>query len=255
MAFTKKVSAGQDISSADFRQYFGDHFSSFVKTGFEVTDDTGLDVSVSAGTAYVKDATNGMYQVVSDAAESMTMENNTTNYIFLHSDNGATYLTSSTTATVPDDAILLASVLCAAGGISSVSDSRRLLPVTPSRGFITEANPGFTAGVSSGGDATTNTYYLYLNPEPGRIMTLKTLKYYHYRYRTGTTTIYYDIGAGPVKIRAVGATGTYTDVIDVSNAAYPTFEPYLKFVIESGNGSAGQTTAVIKAIRLSYTVE
>ena len=173
----------------------------------------------------------------------------------MHSANGANYLTSSTTATVPDDAILLAIVVCASGDITTVSDSRRLLPVTPSRGFITEVNPGFTAGVTSQGNASTSTYYIYLNPESGRVMTLKTLKYYRYRYSSGTATIYYDIGAGPVEVRAVGATGTYTDVIDVSNAAYPTFEPYLKFVIESGSGSASQTTAWINAIRLSYTIE
>jgi len=67
MAFTKKVSAGQDISSADFRQYFGDFFSEGIKTGFTVSASTGLNVDVASGTAYVKDANNGMFQVVSSA--------------------------------------------------------------------------------------------------------------------------------------------------------------------------------------------
>jgi len=42
MTFTKKVSAGQDIASADFRQYFGDFFPEGIKTGFTVSVDSGL---------------------------------------------------------------------------------------------------------------------------------------------------------------------------------------------------------------------
>ena len=173
MSFTKKVVAGQDISSADFRQYFGDFFSSFVKTGFEVTDDTGLDVSVSAGTAYVKDTTNGMYQVTSDVAESMTMVDNTTNYIFLHSDNGANYLTSSTSATVPDDAILLATVVTASGDVTSVVDARELNPLVTAQEFYDTSGKSGSAFGASG----TVTVDCELNVFLERVLTIKKVCY------------------------------------------------------------------------------
>ena len=79
MAFTKKVVAGQAIAASDFRQYFGDFFTEGVKTGFTVSDGGGIDVSVAAGTAYIKDSDGGMYRVVSGAAESMTMTDDATN--------------------------------------------------------------------------------------------------------------------------------------------------------------------------------
>ena len=130
MAFTKKVSAGQDISSADFRQYFGDFFSEGIKTGFTVSVDTGLDLDVAAGTAYVKDANNGMFQVVSNATENLTATASSTNYVYLHSDNGSNWLTISTSAAVPSDAVLLATVVAGASSITSVtnvtSDCRRM---------------------------------------------------------------------------------------------------------------------------------
>ena len=72
MTFTKKVSAGQDILSADFRQYFGDFFPEGIKTGFTVSVDSGLEIDVASGTAYVKDAGGGMFQVVSVQQESLT---------------------------------------------------------------------------------------------------------------------------------------------------------------------------------------
>ena len=85
MSFTKKVVAGQDISSADFRQYFGDFFSEGIKTGFTVSVDSGLDLNVAAGTAYVKDASGGMFQVVSSGTETLTATASSTNYVYLHS--------------------------------------------------------------------------------------------------------------------------------------------------------------------------
>jgi len=212
MAFTKKVSAGQDISSADFRQYFGDHFSSFVKTGFEVTDDTGLDVSVSAGTAYVKNATGEMYQVVSGAAESMTMENNDTNYVFLHSDNGANYLTSSTTATVPDDAILLGTVVTAAGDVSSVTDNRVTTPAVRSPSVVS-----CPAGLGSTFPTATATYYFYLNPSGTRLINLKKIKTRGLISGAASVAVSYDIGAGYVSIRNYTSSGSNTDTLDVSS--------------------------------------
>jgi len=149
MAFTKKVSAGQDIKSADFRQYFGDFFSEGIKTGFTVSVDSGLDLNIAAGTAYVKDADDGMYQVVSDAIESLTATASNTNYVYLHSDNGANWLTISTSATVPDDAMLLATVVAGASSITSVTNVTSGLPSYVPPGVIV-AWSGVLSSIPSG---------------------------------------------------------------------------------------------------------
>jgi len=136
MAFTKKVSAGQDISSADFRQYFGDFFSEGIKTGFTVSASSGLNVDVASGTAYVKDANNGMFQIVSNAIETLTATASSTNYVYLHCDNGSNWLTISTSATVPSDAILLATVVAGASSITSVTNVTSGLPSYVPPGII-----------------------------------------------------------------------------------------------------------------------
>ena len=136
MTFTKKVSAGQDISSADFRQYFGDFFPEGIKTGFTVSVDSGLDLDVAAGTAYVKDANNGMFQVVSNATETLTATASSTNYVYLHSDNGSNWLTISTSAAVPSDAVLLATVVAGASSITSVTNVTSGLPSYVPPGII-----------------------------------------------------------------------------------------------------------------------
>jgi len=251
MSFTKKVVAGQDISSADFRQYFGDHFSSFVKTGFEVTDDTGLDVSVSAGTAYVKDATSGMYQVVSDAAESMTMENNTTNYIFLHSDNGATYLTSSTTATVPDDAILLATVVTASGDVSSVTDERDITP----RPLTEQTYIELGTIVTGSGGSSTYTDTTYINHFLDRYITFRKIKYTCSNLVSGDhIKVYYSInGSDDVQIRDVTATtgATYTDTINVGTSSVSA-NAYIKFVITTT--TIGNVVRTVSNLYISYVM-
>jgi len=207
MTFTKKVAAGQDIASADFRQYFGDFFSEFVKTGFEVSEGTGLVVDISAGTAYVKDASGGMYQIVSDATETTTLADDSTNYVFLHSDNGATYITDSTTATVPDDAILLATVVTASGDVTSVTDNR-----------VTTPSP-VTPGVLSAGFISSSCYF-YLNPSGTRTITLGTIKF----SGSANTLITYNVGGGEVEI-----TGSPT-VINASNSSVLT-EVYIRVQI------------------------
>jgi len=149
MTFTAKVAAGQDIKSADFRQYFGDFFSEGIKTGFTVSVDSGLDLNIAAGTAYVKDADDGMYQVVSDAIESLTATASNTNYVYLHSDNGANWLTISTSATVPDDAMLLATVVAGASSITSVTNVTSGLPSYVPPGVIV-AWSGVLSSIPSG---------------------------------------------------------------------------------------------------------
>jgi len=149
MTFTAKVAAGQDIKSADFRQYFGDFFSEGIKTGFTVSVDSGLNLNIAAGTAYVKDADDGMYQVVSSATESLTATASNTNYVYLHSDNGANWLTISTSATVPDDAMLLATVVAGASTITSVTNVTSGLPSYVPPGVIV-AWSGVLASIPSG---------------------------------------------------------------------------------------------------------
>lgn len=149
MTFTKKVAAGQDIASADFRQYFGDFFSEGIKTGFTVSVESGLSINIAAGTAYVKDADDGMYQVVSDAIESLTATASNTNYVYLHSDNGANWLTISTSATVPDDAMLLATVVAGASSITSVTNVTSGLPSYVPPGVIV-AWSGVLSSIPSG---------------------------------------------------------------------------------------------------------
>lgn len=149
MTFTKKVAAGQDIASADFRQYFGDFFSEGIKTGFTVSVDSGLDLNVAAGTAYVKDADGGMFQVVSDAIESLTATASNTNYVYLHSDNGANWLTISTSASVPNDAMLLATVVAGASTITSVTNVTPGMPSFVPPGVIV-AWSGVLASIPSG---------------------------------------------------------------------------------------------------------
>jgi len=149
MTFTKKVSAGQDIASADFRQYFGDFFSEGIKTGFTVSVDSGLNLNVAAGAAYVKDANGGMYQVVSNAIETLAATANSTNYVYLHSDNGANWITISTSATVPDDAMLLATVVAGASSISSITNVISGLPSFVPPGVIV-AWSGVLTSIPSG---------------------------------------------------------------------------------------------------------
>ncbi len=149
MTFTKKVSAGTKITSADFRQYFGDFFPEGKKTGFTVSVASGLTISVAAGAAYVKDAAGGMFQVVSDASESLTATANSTNYVYLHSDNGANWLTISTSATLPDDAMLIATVVAGASSISSITNVISGLPSFVPPGVIV-AWSGVLTSIPSG---------------------------------------------------------------------------------------------------------
>jgi hypothetical protein len=149
MTFTKKVSAGQDIASADFRQYFGDFFSEGIKTGFTVSVDSGLTLNVASGIAYVKDDGGGMFQVVSDAIESLTATANNTNYVYLHANNGVNWLTISTSVSVPNDAMLLATVVAGASTISSVTNVTPGMPSFVPPGVIV-AWSGVLASIPSG---------------------------------------------------------------------------------------------------------
>lgn len=210
MAFTKKVVAGQTIAAADFAKFFGDHFSEFVKTGFEVTEGTGLIVDISAGTAYVKDADGYMYQIVSGATETTTLADDSTNYVFLHSNNGATYITDSTSSTVPTDAILLATVVTASGDVTSVTDNRSLSPVNPVPATI------FLNSSKSSPSK------VYLNSLGNKIITIKKCS-----FAGRSATAKYNIGAGEVAFSS-------GDTLDVSNTD-TSFNVYIQFTVGYGD--------------------
>jgi hypothetical protein len=218
MAITKKVVAGQTIAAADFSKFFGDHFSEFVKTGFEVTEGTGVIVDISAGTAYVKDADGYMFQIVSNGTETLTLTDDATNYVFLHSDNGATFLTDSTSASVPTDAIMLATVVCASGDVTSVTDNRVLAPIVPTPAILTTYLSNIATAISR---------YYYLNPAGNKTITLgkiyfeENTDYYGY-------DVYYNVGAGEVEVSSgdiIGASNSNTAYNVYIKIDFP--QPYL----------------------------
>ncbi len=84
----------------------------------------------------MKDANNGMFQVVSNATENLTATASSTNYVYLHSDNGSNWLTISTSAAVPSDAVLLATVVAGASSITSVTNVTSGLPSYVPPGII-----------------------------------------------------------------------------------------------------------------------
>ena len=252
MSFTKKIVAGQPIVAADFAKFFGDHFSGFVKTGFEVSEGTGLVVDISAGTAYVKDASGYMYQIVSDATETTTLTDNSTNYVFLHA--AATYITASTTATVPDDAILLATVVCASGDVTSVTDNRMMTPAVKSWGIWTETGTSMSSNdyfIYNGGALTTVSKYIYLPVCADKSFTLGTIQFTVGSWGgyegSHAVSVAYNLNDSEVSIYS-GTPSTATDisvVINASNTGNEDFQGYIKCTV--------YYYGYVKNIRFTYT--
>jgi hypothetical protein len=164
MVFTMTLLENASVDASVIRDWFGDFGAEFVKSGFEVGEGTGLAATVTAGVAYVKDADGEMFQVTSSATENITVTDDATNYIFLHCENGSDYLTDSTSADVPTDAMLLAVVVAASGDITSVTDVRVLSSNTnPTRQVVSLPT------VSANG-------YIYLNPDLSTLTKVGTLK-------------------------------------------------------------------------------
>jgi hypothetical protein len=148
MSFSRYFENGQKGTSENWNKWFGDFFNEGIMTGFALTDAGGLNVEVSAGTAYVKDANGLMYQVVSSATETLTAIDNATRYINLHCNNGA-YLTLDSSSTTPDDAITLGLVTAASGDITVLTDYSIGMPgAFPPGGII--AWSGTLANIPSG---------------------------------------------------------------------------------------------------------
>jgi len=90
-----------------------------------------------------------MFQVVSSATETLTATASSTNYVYLHSDNGANWLTISTSSSVPSDAMLLATVVAGASSITSVTNVTSGLPSYVPPGIIA-AWSGVLSSIQSG---------------------------------------------------------------------------------------------------------
>ncbi len=227
MSFTKKVVAGQDIVAADFAKFFGDHFSEFVKTGFEVSEGTGLVVDISAGTAYVKDASGYMYQIVSGATETTALADNSTNYVFLHSNNGATYITDSTSATVPDDAILLATVVTASGDVTTVTDNRVTTPLVRSLGIYSHQS------------TISNDGYIYINlgSNPGFNLRKLNFTIYNNCINSHTSKIYVNLNNEEIEVysRSIAPKVGYDEEVkvDIEKSLTTVFQGYIKFTLGS----------------------
>jgi hypothetical protein len=255
MTIHREVKNTQGLTSKYMRIALGGTLPSFVLTGFEASKSSSMDVGISAGTAYIKDSGNEMYEVTSSATETLTLTgNDVTNYIFLHCDNGLDWLTFSTTATVPDDAILIATVVTVMGNIDSITDNRLLTTKNNTR-LLTEIEGTHEIGLySNWAGYASPPLYLYLNKLQTDKITLTRLRY-SYTITNGAGKhawlyTYYNVGAGETQIAyRIDTSGTEDISIGVSTSAITTI-PYIRF---APDGDLSQTWSfTITNIYLEY---
>lgn len=230
MAFSKFYVNGQTGLAENWTQWFGDFFSNFVGNGFVITEDTGLDISISAGRAYIKDGDGLMFQIISSEAETLTLTDNATNYVYIHCDNGSSWLTTDTVGTVDDDAMLLGVVTTDTGAITEISNVQRITPLLKSQHIknLKEEITGFS-GINTNNNLSdiSQTYTLYFNPFLDRITTIEKLKGTfvkssnagNYANSTTTLSIKYYIGEVETTVYNSAFTGTVNidEVLDVTN--------------------------------------
>lgn len=264
MTIYREIKNTQKLTSKFMRIALGGTNPSFVLTGFTASKSNSMDVDITAGTAYIKNSNNETYEVTSSATETLTLTgNDVTNYIFLHCNNGEDWLTFSTTATVPDDAILIASVVTVAGDITTVTDCRVLTNESRTRLLVDYK------GIAFDNDASVTSWFLqnspplilYLNDLQTDKIKLNTLQFTYYIDvdDTGQANIktYYNVGGSDVEISSVSKTGsgttsgTETKTINQSTAAI-TVVPYIKFVPTGVTSS--DWTFRIKEIYLEYEI-
>jgi len=265
MTIYREVKNTQGLKSKYMRISLGGTNPSFVLTGFESSKSSSLDVDITAGTAYIKDSNNETYEVTSSATETLTLTgNDVTNYIFLHCDNGSDWLTFSTTATVPDDAILIATVTTVAGDITGVVDSRTTTMESRNKLLVDFKGINFwiSGGITSWFDQGSPLLILYLNELQTDKIKLKSIKYSYYMkvYDTIDVSIisYYNIGGSDVEIETTtlewednNTSGTVTETLNVSTSSTSTI-PYIKFTPYTVY--AGSWIFRIKEIYLEYEI-
>lgn len=239
MAITSAVIAEDTPTASVITTWLGNTQDERVVNGFLVEDDNALYVTISAGTAWVKDATGKLYQIISSAEESLLLTDDDTNYIYLHSDNGSDWLTNSTSSTVPDDAIHLATVVCASGDITSVTDAR---PIEKHEKVYSML--GKTMCV-----AGTYNNYIHLNPSGSKYVKIKKIKY---TVRCNSTTpyiyCYYNLGSGETQADAYKDSGSYTETnkdltLNVSSTD-ATADVYVRFYYSCGSSTKMNLTSI-----------
>jgi hypothetical protein len=265
MTIYREVKNAQGLKSKYMRISLGGTNPSFVLTGFESSKSSSMDVDITAGTAYIKDSNNETYEVTSSATETLTLTgNDVTNYIFLHCDNGSDWLTFSTTATVPDDAILIATVTTVAGDITGVVDSRTTTMESRNKLLVDFKGINYWEGGVSPNwfQQGSPLLILYLNELQTDKIKLLSLKYSWYiktsEMSEGKITTYYNIGGSDVELDSVykargTASGTETVTINQSTAS-TTAIPYIKFTPMNIGGSSNSWIFRIKEIYLEYEI-
>lgn len=115
MAFTIRPKADTTATAADHAEIVWRSMGqkNLVLSGFEVTDNGGLEVSIAAGEAVIYG-----YHVSSDAAATLTITNNSTQYVHL-TNSGA--LSESTSSDLGELRVTLAKVVTSGGAISSIT--------------------------------------------------------------------------------------------------------------------------------------
>jgi hypothetical protein len=192
MAITRTIIATDTPTASVINTWLGNTQDERVVSGFLVEDDTGIYVTVSAGTALIKDG-DELYQVVSTEEETLLLADDNTNYVYLHCDNGEDWLTYSTSAEIPADAILLATVVTTSGDITSVTDNREIGKQTKVYSML-----GKTYW-----DGGTYNNYIHLNPSFSKYIRIKKIKYIvNMATSTPYAYCYYNLGSGEVQLDA-----------------------------------------------------
>lgn len=233
MAFSKFYVNGQTGLAENWTQWFGDYFSNFVGNGFVITEDTGLDISISAGRAYIKDEDGLMFQIISSEAETLTLTDNATNYVYIHCDNGSSWLTTDTVGTVDDDAMLLGVITTVDGAITAISNNLRITPLLKSQHIYNIKDYGITGWTNiyrTGNNlpTTTQTYRLNLNPFLDRVSTIEKIKGTFVKSSNGggyansitSLSITYTIGETETEVYEDEFTGTVNidETVDATNS-------------------------------------
>ena len=238
MAITRTIIATDTPTASVINTWLGNTQDERVVSGFLVEDDTGIYVTISAGTALIKDG-DELYQVVSTSEETLLLTDDNTNYVYLHCDNGEDWLTYSTSAEIPADAILLATIITASGDITTVTDNRELGKQTKVYSVLGQTYP-------AGG---TYNNYIHLNPSFGKYIRIKKIKYLvKCSSNTPYTYCYYNLGAGEVQLDAYkdnpAWTGSERDLTPNVESTDKTADVYVRLYFTYGSSCRINITSI-----------
>jgi len=106
------------IYREDFARFHRERLKDYVYSGYEASAGTGLELAIAAGVAYIHG-----WRVEHTEANTLTMADNATNYVFLDKDG---VFTVNQTGSAPSNSILLCEVVTSGGAISTITDKRPL---------------------------------------------------------------------------------------------------------------------------------